>query len=338
MTSWVVAFSERLAPLTSHEDRLRVVLDADLRVVPLWTVDEIATQAGAADALIIGSVEPLTREAMERLPRCRVIVRRGVGVDNVDLEAATALGIVVAFVPDASVQEVSDHALALVLALERKVATLNAFVKTGSWTQHTDDLAAARRGMRRLAELTLGIVGFGRIGREFARKAAALFARIVVFDPYAAGEPSVEMVDFPTLLASSDVISLHSPLTDDTRHLFDVAAFGAMKAGATIVNTSRGGLIDTSALVGALRAGQLRGAGIDVTESEPLQPGSELLALENVVLTGHSAASSDSSAAQSRASTVTAVIDALHGRRPAFVANESVLDRPACRLTTRRSS
>jgi D-3-phosphoglycerate dehydrogenase len=333
MTAPIVAFSERLAPLAEHEAQLRVDLGADVLVVPMWTVDEIVAWAGSADALVVGAVEPLTREAMEALKRCRVIVRRGVGVDNVDLDAATDLGIPIAFVPDASVPEVSDHALALVLALERKLVALDAFVKAGEWTHATSEIAAARKGMRRLAELTLGIVGFGRIGREFARKATPLFERVVVFDPFVSEEPLVDLVDFQALLATSDVISLHSPLTQDTAHLFDAAAFRAMKPGSTLVNTSRGALIDTSALIAALRSGSLRGAGLDVTETEPIELQSDLLALDNVVLTGHSAASSDSSAAHLRAGATGAVMDALQGRHPAFIANEAVFARPTCRLT-----
>jgi D-3-phosphoglycerate dehydrogenase len=332
MTIPIIAFSERLAPLTHHEEPLWNEIAAQVQVVPLWTIHDIISHAASAVALMVGAVEPLTREAMEALTRCRVIVRRGVGVDNVDLEAATDLGIAVAYVPDASVQEVSDHALALLLALERKLISLDALVKTGRWTHSTLEMATARKGMRRLAELTLGVVGFGRIGREFARKAAPLFHRTLVFDPFVAEAPGVDVVDFDTVLRVSDVVSLHAPLTDSTNHLFDKMAFAAMKPGCTIVNTSRGALIDTDALVGALRSGAVRAAGLDVTEVEPVIRSSELLSFDNVILTGHTASYSESSAADMRIRAVAAVLDALSGRRPAFVANEAVLDRRSCRL------
>jgi D-3-phosphoglycerate dehydrogenase len=277
-------------------------------------------------------VEPIDRAALEALTKCRVVVRRGVGIDNVDLAAATDLGIAVAYVPDASVQEVSDHALALLLALERRVVSLDALVHEGRWTKSTADIAAARSGMRRLAELTLGVVGFGRIGRELARKAAPLFARVVVFDPYVANAAGAELVQLSTLLSHADLISIHAPLTDDTRHMFDDDAFRRMKPGCTLVNTSRGALVDTDALVRALASGAVRAAGLDVTEEDPIGGDSVVLSFDNVILTGHSAASSDASAAEMRATAVAAVADALQGRHPRFVANEAVFDQPTSRL------
>ncbi|MEX2623986.1 MAG: NAD(P)-dependent oxidoreductase [Acidimicrobiia bacterium] len=307
-------------------------LGARLEVVPMWSLDDIVRHAGTADAIMVGAVEPIDRAALQAMTKCRVVVRRGAGMNNVDLAAATELGIPVAYVPHASIQEVSDHALALLLALERRVVSLDALVHAGRWTKATADIAAARSGMRRLAELTLGVVGFGLIGRELARKATPLFSRMVVFDPYANDATSVEFVDFATLLGQADLISIHAPLTEDTRHMFDDAAFQQMKPGCTLVNTSRGALVDTEALVRALRSGTVRGAGLDVTEEEPIGADSVVLSFDNVILTGHSAASSDSSTAEMRATAVTAVADAFQGRRPRFVANAAVFDQPTSRL------
>lgn len=334
----IVAYSRRLSPVTRHEQILVDRLGAEVREVPLWTLAEIEEHAGDADAVIVGATETIDRPALHAMPRCRVVVRRGVGVNNVDLAAATDLGILVAYVPDASVQEVSDHALALVLALERRILTLDTLVRDGGLSGSRSDMIKARAGLRRLSELTLGVVGFGRIGREFVRKASPLFRRVLVFDPYAEAADSVELVHFDTLLCEADIFSIHAPLTNDTRHLFDEPALMMMKPGGTIVNTSRGGLIDSSALAAALRAGRVRAAGLDVTEVEPLAPDSDLLQLPHVVVTGHSAAMSDSSAAEMRTSAVDAVVDALQGHTPRFVANPAVLESTRYRIRTEGST
>jgi D-3-phosphoglycerate dehydrogenase len=334
-----VAYSDRLGAITEHEQRVTSEIDASLVKVPLWTLADIRTHALEADALIVGAVEPLDRDALSMLTRCTIISRRGVGLNNIDVEAATDLGIPVAYVPAASVHEVSDHALALVLALERKVTELDRAVQAGRWTKESDELPQARAGMRRLAGLTLGVVGYGRIGRELARKARPSFREVIVHDPMI--EPGLlddgsAAVELPALLRRADVISLHAPLTTQTRHLFDADAFSQVRAGLTLVNTSRGSLVDTHALIQALHDGIVGRAGLDVTEHEPLELDSPLIGMENVILTGHSAASSIHSSAELRETTVNAVIDALRGDRPEFLANPEVLDRPNCRIPRRR--
>lgn len=335
MHAHAVAYSERLGDITAHERRLETELDASVTRVPLWTTADIEAHGRYADALIVGAVEPLDRAALSTLSRCRVISRRGVGLNNIDVAAATDLGILVAFVPAASVHEVSDHALALILALERKIGVLDRTVRAGRWVKGSNDLADARDGLRRISDLTLGVVGYGRIGRELARKASPSFRTVLVQDPAVELGPiddKTSVVDLQTLLREADVISLHAPLMPQTAHMLDAGAFRSVKPGLTLVNTSRGGLVDTQALLHALHDGTVARAGLDVTEDEPIPTDSPLLGLNNVLLTGHSAASSTGSSAELRETTVSAVIDALRGIQPEFLVNPEVLDLPHCRL------
>lgn len=332
----VVIFSERLGSITAHERRIEAEAGAELRRASLWSADEILANAAQADALLVGAVEPLTGAVLERLPRCQLIVRRGVGYDNVDVAAATELGIAVAYVPDASVEEVSDHALALLLALERKVLPLDRFIKGGAWVRGSDAIAAQRRGVRRLCTLTLGVVGFGRIGRALARKARPIFAERLVSDPYvtpeAAAEHGATLVPFEALVERADLVSVHAPLTPETTHLFNADVLARMKPSSYLVNTARGPLVDEAALVEALRSGRLAGAALDVTEREPLGPESPLFGLDNLILTGHSAALSESASEDLARRSVEAVIRGLRGQRPPALVNPEVLDQPRCRL------
>lgn len=332
----IVAYSERLGQVTDIEEALVTEFGATIRRVPLWSPDEVREHAADARIVLVGAVEPMDAAALAELRACELLVRRGVGIDNVDVPAATALGLPVAFVPDATVEEVSDHALALLLALERRIVALDRAVSRGDWSRDATVIAASRRGMRRLEELTLGIVGFGRIGQALARKAGSIFGTVVAFDPYATisaeAWPGVDQVDFEGLLERADLISLHAPRTPDNDHLFSSEAFARMRPGAYIVNTSRGGLIDEAALLEAVAAGRLAGAGLDVTEREPLPPDSPLLGEERILVTGHSAASSTSADRELRARAVDAARRALRGERPAAIADLSVFERPDCRL------
>lgn len=330
-----IVYSERLTPLTDHEGRLEREADVSLRVAPLWTERSIESNASSADIVMIGAVEPMTARALGSLRACRLLVRRGVGLDNIDVDAATDLGIPVAYVPDASVEEVSDHALALLLALERRVVSLDRFVQARTWSHATAEIAAERGGMRRLQSLTLGVVGLGRIGQALARKAMSVFGEAIGHDPFVIeaipGLP-LELVAFSELLARADLVSLHVPLTADTERMFDTKAFALMRPGSYIVNTARGGLIDEAALLGALRSGQIAGAGLDVTTDEPLEDSSPLLEMSSVVLTGHSAASGTAASSELRRLTVEAVLNAIRGLRPPALANPDVLESPLCRL------
>jgi D-3-phosphoglycerate dehydrogenase len=273
--------------------------------------DGVITQYGAFSRAVLGA-----------LPRCRVIARYGVGVDTVDLEAATELGIVVANVPDYGIDEVSTHAVGLVLALHRRIVTYDRAVRSGRW----DFQAGAP--IPRLRGLTLGVVGFGRIGRAVAEKLRPFGLRTLVADPYAdAGPDWVERVELDHLLARADVVTLHCPLTARTHHLIDARALALMKPGAILVNTARGGLVDTAALVDALEARRIAGAGLDVLEREPLARDDRLAALDSAVLTPHAAFYSEGSIVELKRKTAQAVLDALEGRRPSSVVNPEVYAR-----------
>jgi D-3-phosphoglycerate dehydrogenase len=328
----VIAVSERLGPLTATE---RAVNGPGVTVVsaPMWTPEQIAAHVADADFVVLGAIEPFTAEVLASLPNLAAVVRRGVGHDNVDVAAATRLGIVVANVPDASVEEVSDHALALCLGLERRVPTLASAVRSGRWAGEPSCIQAIAGPSRRFGELCLGVVGLGRIGRALARKAQSVYGRIIGFDPVAVpADGSLALVDFAELLATADHVSLHMPLTAQNRGLFGDDVLASMKHGSILVNTARGGLVDEAALVRALRAGQLAGAALDVTAREPLPADDPLMAAgESLWLTGHAAAWGVRSTAELRRSSMRVVEDLLHGRRPASVLNPDVLQAASLR-------
>jgi D-3-phosphoglycerate dehydrogenase len=298
-------------------DAERAVLDqvgARLVERPCVTEDELIAH-GRDAAAILTLDEPLTSRVIGSLRRCRVISRFGIGVDKVDLDAATSAGIVVTNVPDYCVDEASDHALALLLAVERRIPALDAAVREGTW-----DTAAVAGTVRRLRGLRAGVIGFGRLGSRFAGKAAALGLEVYVHDPFvddaAIEATGARPLALEELLATSDVVSLHVPLTPDTRRLLDRRRIFRMREGAVLVNTSRGGLVDEDALVDALRQGRLGGAGLDVFEREPPGPDHPLLALPNVVVTSHSSHYSLESGAEMRDRAFRNVAEVLAGRRP----------------------
>jgi D-3-phosphoglycerate dehydrogenase / 2-oxoglutarate reductase len=281
---------------------------------PCPTEEELIAH-GRDAAAILTLDEPLTSRVIASLRRCRVISRFGIGVDKVDLDAATSAGIVVTNVPDYCVDEASDHALALMLAVERRIPALDAAVRAGTW-----DTAAVAGRVRRLRGRRAGVIGFGRLGARFACKAAALGLEICVHDPFVE-HPAIESsgarpLPLDELLATSDVVSLHIPLTPDTRHLLDRRRIFSMPEGAVLINTSRGGLVDEVALVDALRQGRLGGAGLDVFEQEPPGRGHPLLTLPNVVVTSHSSHYSLESGAEMRNRAFRNVAEVLAGRPP----------------------
>jgi D-3-phosphoglycerate dehydrogenase len=260
-----------------------------------------------------------SRRVFEALPRLRVVARYGVGVDTVDLAAATARGVVVANVPDYGTEEVSNHAIAMLLALHRGLPRYDRAVRAGTWNFRSAGT------ILRLAGLTLGLVGVGRIGGAVARKLRPFGVTCLATDPFATVLPEgVGAVPLDELLAGADLVSVHAPLTAETHHLIDARALARMKPTAILVNTSRGGLVDTAALAAALREKRIAGAGLDVLETEPLGADSPLAALDNVLLTPHAAFYSEGSIVELKRKTALAVLDALAGRRPASVVNPEV--------------
>jgi D-3-phosphoglycerate dehydrogenase / 2-oxoglutarate reductase len=262
-------------------------------------------------------------DVIRGLTGCRIIARYGIGLDTLDMDAANEMGIVVTNVPDYCIDEVSDHALALALSLARGVALLDRRVRAGSWTP-TD-----ARPLHRLRGRTFGLVGFGRIARALAVKAAALGYEVVATDPYvpddAVREAGAEPLPFDALLARADVVSLHVPLTDESHHLIDAGALATMKAGAILVNTSRGPLVDTDALRASLEAGHLGGAALDVLEHEPPSAEDPLLQRDDVVLTPHAGFYSEESPRELQRKAVEQVVEALAGRRPRYAVHADAI-------------
>jgi D-3-phosphoglycerate dehydrogenase len=261
-------------------------IDPELRLAKSASADDILAVARDADAILV-TYAKLSGDLLRQLTRCKVIGRFGLGVDNIDIPAAVERGITVTYVPDYCMQEVSDHAMALLLALARKVPQSNTLVQAGRWDM------PALVPIHRLAGRVLGLVGFGNIPRALAPKAKAFGLRVVAHDPYlpqhVVTTAGVESVSFDRLLEISDFVSIHAPLLPTTRGLFNAQVFQKMKKGACLINTARGPLVDEDALVSALDAGHLGGAALDVVAVEPLAKESRLIGRDNVVLTPHTA-------------------------------------------------
>ena len=257
---------------------------ADIVALQATTDVELLEVAGDADALLV-CYAPVTRRVIERLTRCRLIARYGIGVDNVDTAAAAARHIPVTNVPDYCIDEVSDHALALLFACARKVSILDRRVRSGRWE------ARDATPMHRLQGRVLGLVGFGKIPRRLTPKARAIGLDVIAFDPYVPREEMraahVEKVDLETLLARADYVSVHAPLVPDTRGLIGEPALRAMKPTAYLINTSRGPIVEEAALIAALTDKKIAGGGFDVYGVEPLPLDHPLRKLDNVVLTPH---------------------------------------------------
>jgi D-3-phosphoglycerate dehydrogenase len=296
---------------------------AELKLSEQATPEEILRVAAPADALLV-TYAKITGDMIGQMKRCRIISRFGIGVDNVDLDAATAAGIVVTKVPDYCIDEVSDHAMALLLALVRKIPASNAQVHAGRWEMK------AVVPIHRLRGRVLGLVGFGRIPQLVAPKAKAFGLRVIVYDPFVPADvlarERVDQVDFDELLAESDYVSIHTPLLPETRNLFSTEAFGRMKPGAYLINTARGPIVDDQALAKALDAGQLAGAALDVMPTEP-PVGSPLLGRENVIITPHTSFYSEESLLELQRKAAQEVADVLSGKPPKNPVNPQALER-----------
>ncbi len=306
-------------------------LDCKLVATRASSEDELIANVRDADVVLVAGAQ-ITRRVLENLPQCRCVVRYGIGLDNVDLEAATDQGIVVAHVLDFCSEEVSNHAIALLLAMARRLLPLHQDIAAGRWR------SAHASGMAPVHGQTLGIIGFGNIGRAVGRKALAFGLRVLAHAPYcdpkAAEEMSVKLVPLDELLAEADYVSLNTPLTPETRHLIGAAELKAMKPTAVLINTARGPVVDEPALVEALSNGEIAAAGLDVFEEEPLPPDSPLCRLDNVVLTPHVGSVSPEAMRQLRQEVGRAAADVLRGRWPKYVANPSV--KPQVPLEQRR--
>ncbi|MDR5693994.1 MAG: hydroxyacid dehydrogenase [Armatimonadota bacterium] len=273
-----------------------------------------------ADALIVRRPSfQVTRELISTCPRLRVIGRHGAGVDNVDLQAATEAGIPVTYTPSAPTDSVAELTIGLIVAVARRIVGAHQAVCTGIW--HREQFM----GME-LAGKVLGIIGFGSIGRAVARIAQAMGMRIVAYDPYVSRWPEgVQPVSLRGLLERADVVTIHAPLTSETKGLLGRSELAVMKPGAILVNTARGEIVDEEALAEALREGRLGGAGIDVFSREPIPREHPLLHAPNVVLTPHIGAMTEEAQRRMAMTVVEDVLRVLSGERPSYLANPEVL-------------
>ena len=301
MPRFLIAVTDSPFPSLDPAKAALARVDPELRMAKSAAADDVLAVARDADAVLV-TYAKLPRDLLRQLTRCKAIGRFGLGVDNIDIAAAAELGITVTYVPDYCMHEVSDHAMALILALCRKVAQSDALVQAGRWEMGplANKLVQAGRWemsavvpIHRLAGRVLGLVGFGNIPRALAPKAKAFGLRVVTHDPYVAQQTlaaaGVESVSFDRLLEISDFVSIHAPLMPATRGLFNAEVFGKMKTGALLINTARGPLVDEDALVSALDSGRLGGAALDVVAVEPLSKDSRLIGRDNVILTPHTA-------------------------------------------------
>ena len=311
-------------------------IGAELVQVPVFTEEELIRNGADADAALISAIEPYTAKVIRALPKCRILARTGIGFNNIDAQEATRQGIAVAIVLDASVNEVSDQAMAFLLAFSRRIFPVAQAVRQGLWKAGSKGIESARGQMFRLNEQTLGIVGVGRIGSRMAMKAQTFGMRVLGYDPYLSGEElrakGAEKVDFPDLLRQADYVSIHAPLSVETKNMFSFATFKQMKPTAVIFNTARGGIIDEKALCDALSAGIIAGAGLDVTNPEPPAPDNPLLKFEQVLVTGHFAYFSETSVRELHVKSAEAIVAALKGEWPPFLANPEVRQQPNCRI------
>jgi D-3-phosphoglycerate dehydrogenase len=321
---FVVAVTDYVFPSLEPEQRVLAPLGVELRPRQCKSEDEIIELTEGADA-VLNCYAKMTARVIEKLGRCKIIARYGIGVDNVDLVAATRAGIVVTNVPDYCIDEVSDHALALLLALARRIVVADAAVKAGAWD------VVAHAGIRRLRGQTLGLVGFGKIAIAVAAKAQAFGLRVLACDPFVGSEAmarhGVQAVDFNRLLAESDAVSIHMPLSPDTRNLIGARELTRMKSSAFLINTSRGGIVDEQALAAALKENRLGGAALDVLAVEPPPPDHPLRKLPNVILTPHLAFYSRESVIELQTKAAEEVARALKGEPPRSPVNRVLLTR-----------
>ncbi|HYM69503.1 MAG TPA: C-terminal binding protein [bacterium] len=299
--------------------------------------DEAERIAAARDArvMVVGGAA-ITDAVYAGAPRLVGIVRTGIGLDTVDIPAATRHGVCISHVPDFCYDEVADTAWALILAVTRKVVLADRHVRAGEWAPGAVMPVHTLRGQ------TLGLVAFGHIARKVAERARGFGVRIIAADPYvdaaAMRAEGVEKVSLDDLLAQADIVSLHTPLTPETRGMLGAAGFGRMKPGAVLINTSRGGVVDQAALIEALRSGRLSGAGLDVQIPEPPSKDTPLLQMDNVVLTPHYASTTVEAMRDLAAKVSRQVIQFLRGEWPTYLANPAVREQSGCRLVARRGA
>lgn len=302
----------------------QIVEDAgvSLEIADVDSADELVESA--TDPVGIMTIETeIDESVLEAFPSVGFVSVHGIGVDMVDVEAATDRGIPVFNVPDYCLEEVATHTMGLILACERRICQFNSDVKFGNWEYDSEG------PIRRLSTKTVGVVGLGEIGLELVERIEGFGVDIIAYDPYVSAEEmsrhGVTKVEFEELCSESDVITVHTPLTDSTRNLIDASAFETMQSGVTLVNAARGGIIDQSALYEALEDGTVAYAGLDVLESEPPED-ERILEFDNVVVTPHAAWYSEDALTELQRKAAENVADYIRGNDPAYVVNPSTLE------------
>ncbi|WP_034261747.1 C-terminal binding protein [Bacillus sp. J33] len=290
-------------------------LDIEFVKAQCKTEEQVIRQAKQADA-ILNQYAPISRRVIESLDNAKVISRYGVGVNTIDLDAANEKGITVANVPDYGMEEVSNHALALLLSWARKVTLLNNEVKRGNW-----DFKACVP-IHRFNSQTVGVLGFGRIPRRFIEKVKPLGFKAAAYDPFVSAEDmaaaGVQKMELDEIIREADYLSVHVPLIKDTFHMLNAESFSQMKKNAVIINTARGPIIDEKALIEALEKGIIAGAALDVTEEEPISIDSPLLQMDNVIITPHSAWYSEEAMVELRQKAAKNIVQVLKGEKTPY--------------------
>lgn len=309
----------------------QILAPLGVELVTAATGAEAELRARAADVeAILTCWSPVTAGVLDAATHCRTVARYGVGLDNIDVAHATRLGMIVSNVPDYCRDEVADHVMLLLLAAARRLLPIVGDVRDGGWDNQAGGTPIRLRGK------VLGLVGFGGVARAVVPRARAHGLRVVAFTRHrnrSGTDGEVEFVDsLEDLLSGSDIVSLHVPLTDSTRKLIDAEALARMKPSALLLNTSRGPLVDTDALLASLATGQLAGAGLDVTDPEPLPADHPLRGRRDVVLTPHAGFFSDGSVRELAEKAAGNVADVLAGREPRWVANPAVFESARLRL------
>lgn len=312
---------------TPYHDEVAESLGGEIIRVQCATEEEVINACHDADAAV-GAIEPFSKRVIDELDKCQIIAQFSVGHDHVDVGAATERGIIVANVPDYCIDEVSEQALSFILALNRKIFRLDKAARDGKWTRDAMGIVFPLSNIR---GQTLGLVGFGRIARALACKAHALGMNIITYDPYipvdTVQEQGAELVDLSQLLANSDFISVHVPYTQENHHLFGLEQFKDMKPHAYFINTGRGGLVDEAALHTALTEGYIQGAAIDVMEEEPPDSNNPLFGLDNIIITPHTGAMSNTSMSELMRRPIEEVARVFRGQWPNGFVNPEVKER-----------
>ncbi|MBE3572500.1 MAG: hydroxyacid dehydrogenase [Moorella humiferrea] len=308
-----------------HESGMKVFDDRfEVKVAPDPSVETVKREIKGVEGVVVRTA-PFTREIIAAADSLKVIARHGVGVDNIDVRAATERGILVVNTPDANAVSVAEHTITAIGALAKRLLSMDLATRRGEWEVRNEYKAVDLDGK------VLGLVGIGRIGTMVARKAAAAFnMRVIAYDPYVRSETAAEnnitlYSDLDRIFQEADVVSLHTPLTPETRGLVNEERLALMKASAFLINFSRGGVVDEDALYKALKNGLIAGAALDVFEEEPPPHNHPLFELDNVLLSPHSAALTKECVVRMATGAAQGVVDVLTGKRPQYVVNPEVL-------------